>query len=127
MRGPYAKVAARNAALLKRIRNLKAEHPFWGYRRIWAHLRYVDGLIVNPKRVYGVMKAADLLVKPNLKLRARRKVDTTKPRPTRPNQWWGIDVTKVMIEGFGWVYLVIVLDWHSKKVVGHYAGLQARA
>jgi putative transposase len=36
-------------------------------------------------------------------------------------------MTKVMIEGFGWVYLVIVLDWHSKKVVGHYAGLQARA
>ena len=36
-------------------------------------------------------------------------------------------MTKVMIEGFGWVYLVVVLDWHTKKVVGHYAGLQARA
>jgi len=126
-RGPYAKVAARNAALLERIRTLKADHPFWGYRRIWAYLRYVDGLVVNPKRVYGVMKAADLLVKPNLKLRARRKADTNKPRPTRPNEWWGIDMTKVMIDGFGWVYLVVVLDWHTKKVVGHYAGLQARA
>ena len=42
-RGPYAKVTARNnAELLKRIRDLKAEHPFWGYRRIWAHLRYVE-------------------------------------------------------------------------------------
>ena len=55
-RGPYAKVAQRNAALLERIRDLKAEHPFWGYRRICAHLRYVDGLAVNPKRVYSVMK-----------------------------------------------------------------------
>jgi putative transposase len=126
-RGPYAKVVERNAQLLERIRDLKAEHPFWGYRRIWAYLRYVDGLIVNQKRIYGVMKGADLLVKPNLKLRARRKADTTKPRPTWPNQWWGIDMTKVMIEGFGWVYLVVVLDWHTKKVVGHYAGLQARA
>lgn len=126
-RGPYAKVAARNAELLERIRALKADHPFWGYRRIWAYLRYVDGLVVNQKRVYGVMKAADLLVKPNLKLRARRKTDTRKPRPDRPNQWWGIDMTKVMIDGFGWVYLVVVLDWHTKKVVGHYAGLQARA
>jgi len=36
-------------------------------------------------------------------------------------------MTKVMIEGFGWVYLVVVLDWHTKKVVGYYAGLQARA
>jgi putative transposase len=126
-RGPYAKVVERNAQLLDRTRDLKAEHPFWGYRRIWAYLRYVDGLIVNQKRIYGVMKVADLLVKPNLKLRARRKVGTTKPRPTWPNQWWGIDMTKVMIEGFGWVYLVVVLDWHTKKIVGHYAGLQARA
>jgi putative transposase len=125
-RGHYAKVAARNVELLERIRALKADHPFWGYRRIWAYLRYVDALTVNPKRVYGVMKAADLLVKPNLKLRARRKADTKKPKPTRPNQWWGIDMTKVMIDGFGWVYLVVVLDWHTKKVVGHYAGLQAR-
>jgi hypothetical protein len=29
MRGRCAKVAARNAALLERIRELKAEHPFW--------------------------------------------------------------------------------------------------
>jgi putative transposase len=121
-RAPYAKVAQRNAALLERIRALKAEHPFWGYRRIWAYLRYVDGLIANQKRVYGVMKAADLLVKPKIKLRARRKADTTKPRPIRPNEWWGIDMTKVMIEGFGWIYLVVVLDWHTKKVVGHYPG-----
>jgi putative transposase len=73
------------------------------------------------------MKAHDLLVKPNPKLRARRKADAAKPRPTRPIQWWGIDMTRVMVEGFGGVYLVVVLDWPSKKVVGHYAGLQARA
>jgi HTH-like domain len=96
---PLPQGAARNVALLERIRALKADHPFWGYRRIWAYLRYVDGLIVNQKRVYNVMKAADLLVRPNLKLRARRKAATTKPRPTRPNDWWGIDMTKVMIEG----------------------------
>ncbi|WP_243367397.1 hypothetical protein [Fundidesulfovibrio soli] len=36
-------------------------------------------------------------------------------------------MTKVMIEDFGWVYVLIVLGWHTKKVVRHYAGLQARA
>jgi hypothetical protein len=30
-----------------------------------------------------------------------------------------------MSEGFGWIYLAVVLDRHSKKVVGHYAGLTA--
>ena len=54
------------------------------------------------------------------------QAERRKPRPIRPNQRWGIDMTKVMIEGFGWVYVVIVLDWNIKKVVGHYAGLQAR-
>jgi putative transposase len=53
----------------------------------------------QPEAHYSVMEAADLLVKPNLKLRAKPKADTTKPRPTRPNHWWGIDMTKVMIPG----------------------------
>ena len=33
-------------------------------------------------------------------------------------------MTKVMTDS-GWVYIVIVLDWYSKKVVGHYSGSQA--
>ncbi|WP_243438497.1 IS3 family transposase [Fundidesulfovibrio soli] len=126
-RGSYAKVAARNADLLDRIRSLKADHPFWGYRRIWAHLRFVDELAVGKNRVHRLMKEHGLTVRSNQLLKAKRKPTGSKPRPTRPNQWWGIDMTKVMIEGFGWVYVVIVLDWNTKKVVGHYAGLQARA
>lgn len=126
-RGPYAKAAERNQDLLGRIRAVRANHPFWGYRRVWAHLRYVDELEVNLKRIYRLMRSHDLLVKPDLKIKARRKPDQSKPRPTRPNEWWGIDMTKIMIEGFGWIYVVVVLDWHTKKVVGHYAGLQARA
>ena len=35
-------------------------------------------------------------------------------------------MTKVLIDGFGWVYVVLVLDWYTKKIVGHYAGLQAK-
>jgi len=125
-RGAYAKVKDRNAPLLKRIREIKADHPFWGYRRIWAHLRFVDEWIVGKNRVYRMMKTNGLLVKPNLRLKAKRKASRPKPRPTRPNEWWGIDMTKVMLEDFGWVYVVIVLDWRTKKVVGHYAGLQAK-
>ena len=35
-------------------------------------------------------------------------------------------MTKVMTDA-GLVYIVIVLDWHTKKVVGHYAGDQSKA
>jgi putative transposase len=126
MRNSYDTVALRNIALLQRIRKIKAEHPFWGYRRVWAYLRYIDGLLVNKKRVYRLMREYNLTVKPNPRLIAKRISERPKPRPNKPKQWWGIDMTKVMTES-GWVYVVIVLDWYTKKIVGHYSGRQARA
>lgn len=56
-----------------------------------------------------------------------RTPSRSKPRPTAPQQWWGIDMTKVMVQPLGCVYVVIVLDWYTKKIVGHYAGLQAKS
>jgi len=125
MRNTSYSVTLRNEYLLERIKDIKAEHPFWGYRRVWAYLRYVDGLIVNKKRVYRLMRENNLTVKPNTRLIAKRVSERPKPRPDRPKQWWGIDMTKVM-SNTGWVYVVIVLDWYTKKIVGHYSGRQAR-
>jgi len=113
-------------SLLKQIRVLKAEHPFWGYRRIWAYLRFVAGLSVNKKRVYRLLKENNLLVGRNIHLLAKRVSHTRKPRPEHINQWWGIDMTKVLTAS-GWAYVVLVVDWYSKKVVGHYCGEQSKA
>ena len=44
MRKRSDSVTLRNEYVLKRIKDIKAEHPFWGYRKVWAYLRYVDGL-----------------------------------------------------------------------------------
>ncbi len=118
MRKPSDSVATRNEYLVKRIKGIKAEHPFWGYRRVWAYLRYIDVLIVNKKRVYRLMREHNLTVKPNTRLIAKRVSERPKPRPDRPLEWWGIDMTKVMTDS-GWVYVVIVLDWYTKKIVGH--------
>jgi putative transposase len=120
-------VTQRDAALLPRIQQLKAEHPFWGYRRIWAYLRFVEKLPVNKKRILRLMQEHHLVVTPHVKLKAKRTPTRSKPRPTKPNEWWGIDMTKVMVEGFGWVYIVLVLDWYTKKVVGYYAGAPCTA
>lgn len=120
-------MARRNGELLKRIQQLKAEHTFWGYRRIWAHLRFIDQLLVNKKRILRLMREHHLLVKPNMKLKALRTSSKPKPRPTVPNQWWGMDMTKVMVPDLGWVYIVLALDWYSKKIVGYHAGLRCTA
>ncbi len=68
MRKPSDSVTLRNEYLLKRIKDIKGEHPFWGYRRVWAYLRYIDGLLVNKKRVYRLMREHNLTVKPNPRL-----------------------------------------------------------
>lgn len=124
MRNTSDSVTLRNISLLQRIREIKVEHPFWGYRSVWAYLRYVDGLLVNKKRVYRLMREHNLTVKPNSRLIAKRVSERPKPRPDRPKEWWGIDMTKVMTDS-GWVYVIIVLDWYTKKIVGHYSGIRA--
>lgn len=120
------KVDERNRELLEWIASVKSEHPFWGYRRVWAYLRYIEGRIVNKKRVLRLMREHAFLAITKRQLRASRTPQRSKPRPTQPNQWWGIDMTKVMIETFGWVYIVVVLDWYTKKIVGHYVGMQSK-
>jgi putative transposase len=127
MRREAASIVARNLPVVDRIKEIKAEHPFWGYRRMWAYLKFVDGLEVNKKRVLRLMQRHDLLVKASTKLKATRTPGRSKPKPDHPNQWWGIDMTKVMVEGFGWMYIAVVLDWYTKKIVGYYAGMQCRS
>jgi len=100
-------VGSRDLELLPAIESIKCEHPFWGYRRVWATLKYRYGLPVNAKRVFRIMREH----------KAKRTGNRSKPKPTHPNEWWGIDMTKIMTSS-GWVYLVIVLDWYTKKIVG---------
>jgi len=121
-----AVVAKRNQPIVERIQAIKSDHPFWGYRRVWAHLKYVDGLGVNKKRILRLLKEHKLLVKDDCHLKANRTIKS-KPRPDKPNQWWGIDMTKVMVTNFGWMYIVAVLDWYTKKIVGYYIGLVCQA
>lgn len=65
------------------------------------------------------MKENNLLVTPNLRLKAKRdnQPNKNKLRVTRPNQFWGIDITKVTIPSFGWLCIVVVLDRYAKKIV----------
>ena len=63
------------------------------------------------------MKINGLLVQRKSKLIATRSSGREKPRTQVPNTVWGTDMTKVMINSYGWVYLHLVLDWGSKKIV----------
>ena len=114
-----------DAKILASIQEIKQGHPFWGYRRVRAWLKYREGLPVGYKRIYRLMKEHDLLV-PQTRYRAKRQPTGRKPRAVRPRQFWGIDMTKFLIPALGWAYLVIVLDWFSRKVVGWQLSVRCR-
>jgi len=119
-------VINRNQKLLERIKNIKAEHPLWGIRRVWSYLRFREGFLVNKKRIYRLMKEQNLLVTKHLRLKAKRYKTRPKPRANRPNQFWGIDMTKIKMASWGWLYLTIILDWYTKEIVGHSLSLQSK-
>lgn len=99
-----------NQTLYDQIALIKQEHPLWGYRRIWTYLRYRKGVVVGKNRIYHVMGKYGLLVQKNDRLRAKRYVGRPKPRATRLNEYWGMDMTKIMFP-CGWWYLHVVKDW----------------
>ncbi len=120
------KVVARNQELLSQIKELKSDHPFWGHRRVWAYLKYRQGLPVNRKRVLRLMREHSLLVTREQRLKAKRGPYRPKPQADRPNQFWGIDMTKIKISSSGWLYLSVVLDWYTKEIIGYHLGLQSK-
>ena len=99
--------------ILEGIISIKCDHPLWGYRRVWAYMRYRQSIVVGKNRVYRLMSENALLISKETRLLAKRRPERPKPRASRPNQYWGTDMTKVKIGSFGWVYLHIVLDWYT--------------
>jgi putative transposase len=120
-------VVRRDADLLPRVQALKAEPPCWGDRRIWAYRRGVAQLPVNKQRIWRLRREPRLRVPPNRRLQAKRTPTRSNPRPIRPQEWWGIDRTKVLVEGVGWLSLVLGLDGSTQVVVGHDAGRRGTA
>lgn len=118
----------KDSRIILQIQTIKADHPYWGYRRVWAYMKYRLHQPVNKKRIYRIMKEHNLLVMPNLKIKAKRDnhYNRNKPKAYRVNQIWGTDMTKIMIHSFGWLYLVIVLDWFSKKIIGYSISSRSR-
>src|SRR6202000_80051 len=86
-------------SLLGRLRELAAERPRFGYRRLHALLRR-EGHVVNRKAVYRLYRRAQLSVR----RRGRRKMKLNRPMPlvlcTQPNERWAMDfVQDYLVDG----------------------------
>lgn len=101
-------------------------HRHYGYRRITALLKR-DGWIVNHKRVARILKEDNLLClrkrlfrPPTTDSRHSWRVWPNLARHLKPlaiDQLWVADITYVRL-GEAFVYLAVILDAFSRKVVG---------
>ncbi len=115
-------VSERDLDLMKRIDRLHLQMPYAGARML-RDLLYQDDIKVGRKHVATLMRRMGIEA-------LYRKPKTTKKHPghriypyllrglviDRPNQVFAMDITYIpMARGF--VYLVAVLDWFSRKVL----------
>jgi len=109
-------------AIKHRIDEIYTKYPFYGSRRIAVTLR-LEGTQINRKRVRRYMLDMGIeAIYPGPNLSKRNLESKIYPyllrdvTVERVNQVWGIDITYIRLDG-GWMYLVAVIDWHSRYVI----------
>jgi putative transposase len=108
--------------LMRLIDRCHLEHPYYGSRRIRDWLED-EGWRVNRKRIQRLMRTMGLVaLYPKRNLSLANQVHKVYPyllrglTIDRPNQVWATDITYIpMARGF--VYLVAIMDWHSRRVL----------
>jgi putative transposase len=109
-------------ALMKRMDEIYTQWPFYGSRKLLAELRG-EGFVVNRKRIQRLMRLMGLEAiyqKPN----TSRKHPDHKIYPyllrklviDHANQVWCADITYIPM-AHGFVYLVAIMDWFSRRVL----------
>jgi putative transposase len=119
---PLASESPENLVLMRLIDEAFLECPFYGARQMARHLRRL-GWCIGRKRVRRLMRKIGLSP-------IYQTPKTSVPHPQhkiypyllrhlaieRPNQVWCADVTYIPMRR-GFLYLVAILDWASRKVL----------
>jgi len=115
-------VSETDLAIMRRVDRLHLECPFAGSRMLRGLLA-AEGCKIGRRHVKTLMRRMGIEA-------LYRRPRTTQPEPghkiypyllrglkiTRPNQVWAMDITYIpMARGF--VYLAVVLDWFSRRVL----------
>jgi putative transposase len=98
-------------------------HPYYGSRRMVVVISKAIGRCVNRKRIQRLMREMGLQgMAPGPHTSRAHPQHPVYPyllrgvQITRPNQVWGTDITYIRLAK-GFVYLVAMMDWYSRKVL----------
>jgi putative transposase len=109
-----------------KIRSLHKEHRGALGSRGFAKALKIQGVVIGRHRMRGLMKSLGL-ARRRAQYKHYRRV--TKPssvapnvlkrrfNPARPNTFWAGDITYIRVGG-SWLYLAIVMDLFSRRIVG---------
>ena len=115
-------VSSDDLDIMQRLDRLHLEYPFAGSRMLRGLLA-AEGCRIGRRHVKTLMKRMGIEA-------LYRRPRTTKPEPghkiypyllrdleiTRPNQVWAMDITYIPMSR-GFVYLAVVLDWFSRRLL----------
>lgn len=115
-------IAPDTLTMMKAIDRVFTKYPFFGSRQVAAYLRR-EGTVVGRHRVRRLMAKMGLEA-------IYKRPRTSQPHPqhpvfpyllrkmqiNRPNQFWCADITFIPVRN-GFLYLVAIIDWASRKVL----------
>jgi putative transposase len=107
--------------VLEKIKHIVKVHLYYGYRKVYAILKYREGISVNRNRVYEIMKQHKLLMPvstSNKQLFKGVKI-AQNLEASRSNELWGIDMTHIWCGNDGWGYFHGVIDHFDKTCIGY--------
>jgi putative transposase len=125
-------VSAADLVIMRRIDELHLNYPFAGSRML-RDLLALEGVNTGRLHVATLMKRMAIEA-------IYRKPNTSKPAPghkiypyllrdlpiTRPNHVWATDITYIPMQR-GFVYLVAVVDWFSRRVLSYRVSISMEA
>ena len=117
----------RQADLIARIREVHRKSRYtYGSRRIMQQLRQ-NGMMIGRYRVRRLMRLAGIAVKKKRRYKITTQSNHRYPaspnliqrcfQTERPNTVWVSDITYIKTME-GWLYLAVVMDLYSRKIVG---------
>jgi putative transposase len=125
-------VSPRDLRIMRQLDELHLERPFAGSRMLRDMLNR-EGVSIGRRHVASLMKRMGIAA-------IYRRPNTSKPAPghkiypyllrgmkiERPDQVWATDITYIpMARGF--VYLVAIVDWFSRRVLAHRVSITMEA
>jgi putative transposase len=100
----------------RRILAVAREFPELSSRQLSAWITDHEGFAVSESTVYRILRREGLVKRQEIQPEAAKEYHT---RTTRPHQMWATDASYFRVVGWGYYYLVSVMDDYSRFILGY--------